>query len=187
MYTQFPRRFQKHALFFGLFLVGLAITDSPAQVLWQTTATSINGYNSGSCTLSDGTLRVKIFPSYLDVEEDVTIATGGTVTSGNDPNSLEIVATFSLPAGATIIGALLWDGTDILKANLLDRATADSIYEDYVNRNSTPPPARPRDPMIIELTGTNTYRLRVYPVELNRSRHFRLRYQLPPKNRSRWF
>ncbi len=173
-------KFSKHGFFCFILTLGITLTATHAQVTWQTTATDIGGYNSGSCTLVNGTLRVTVFPAYLDMEEDVEIGTSGTVTTGNDPNTLEIVATFSLPAGATIIGGLLWDGERLLQGKLLDRGIADSIYEDLVNRNSTPPP-RPRDPMIIELTGTNTYRLRVYPVALGHSRHFRLRYQLPPK------
>ncbi|HAO99791.1 MAG TPA: hypothetical protein DCQ83_07075, partial [Fibrobacteres bacterium] len=175
-----PLHLSKRVFLNVLLMLGLVCTAAQAQVTWQTTATTISGYNSGSCTLLNGTVKYKVFPAYLDVEEDVEIGTSGTVTTGNDPNTLEIVATFSLPAGATIIGGLLWDGDRLLEGKLLDRGVADSIYEDLVNRNSTPPP-RPRDPMIIELTGTNTYRLRVYPVALGHSRHFRLRYQLPPK------
>ncbi len=180
MHYESNRNLVKQALTCLILALGFTLGVPKAQIIWQTTATTINGYNSGACTLVDGTIKYKVFPAYLDVEEDVTVGTGGTVTSGNDPNTLEIVATFTLPAGATLIGALLWDGDYVLQGKLLDRGTADSIYEDLVNRNSTPPP-RPRDPLIIELTGTNTYRLRVYPVALSHSRHFRLRYQLPPK------
>ena len=102
------------------------------------------------------------------------------VTPGNDANTLEIVGNFTLPEGAAITGSLLWDGDRMLEGKLLDRKTADSLYENMVERNSTPPP-RPRDPLILELTGKDTYRLRIYPVRLGHARHFRLRYQLPPR------
>ena len=103
----------------------------------------------------------------------------GVVGVGNDGKSLEIVGNFTLPAGAAIVGALLWDGGKILEGKLLDRSIADSLYEDMVDRNSTPP-VRPRDPLILEKTGPGSYRFRIYPVSLGFSRHMRLRYQLPP-------
>ncbi|MCD6023307.1 MAG: Vault protein inter-alpha-trypsin domain [Fibrobacteria bacterium] len=160
----------------------LALCASPAlaQVTWQTTKTTNATKDVGNASLLNGTLRVKAFPGYLDVEEDVDISVSGTVRAQNDPATIEILGTFTLPAGAVITGALLWDGNRILQAKLLDRYKADSTYEDLVDRDSVPPP-RPIDPLILERTGTNTYRVRVYPVALNQSRHFRLRYQLPPK------
>jgi hypothetical protein len=161
-------------------VVGLTVATAASQVTWQTTHTTNNTKNTGSTTLDAASLRIKVFPAYLDVEEDVEIRTSGTVSASNDANTLEILATFTLPAGSAITGALLWDGSRILQAKLLDRFKADSIYEDLVDRDSVAPP-RPIDPLILERTGTNTYRLKVYPVVLGSSRHFRLRYQLPPK------
>ncbi|HLP42532.1 MAG TPA: hypothetical protein VK465_13570, partial [Fibrobacteria bacterium] len=61
-----------------------------------------------------------------------------------------------------------------------DRILADSLYEEMVDRDSNPPP-RPRDPLVLELTGKDTYRLRIYPVKLGNHRRFRLRYHLPPR------
>jgi hypothetical protein len=164
----------------GALVIGLAACVQ-AQVMWQTTHTNNEGggYASGNCLLASASVRVKVHPVFLDVEEDVEIGTVGAVGIGNDGKSLEIVGNISLPAGAAIVGALLWDGGAILEGKLLDRNTADSLYEDLVDRNSTPP-VRPRDPLILEKTGPGTYRFRIYPVALGFSRHMRLRYQLPP-------
>lgn len=152
-----------------------------AQVTWQTTHTETpgTGFNSGACGLENSALRVSIFPAYLDVEEDAEISALGTVDPANDPKTLEISGTFTMPAGTAIIGALLWEGDKVLQGRLLDRRTADSLYEEIVDRNSTPP-VRPRDPLILELTGPDTYRFRIYPVAAGHSRRIRLRYQLPP-------
>jgi hypothetical protein len=152
-----------------------------SQAMWQTTHTRNDGggYGSGSCQLASASVRVRVNPVFLDVEEDVEIGTLGAVDEGNDGTSLEIVGNITLPAGSAVVGALLWDGGNILEGKLLDRDAADSLYESMVERNSTPP-ARPRDPLIIEKTGTGSYRFRIYPVAVGFSRHMRLRYQLPP-------
>lgn len=150
-----------------------------AQTSWQTTHTTNGGYNAGSCELVSAAVRVQVHPAWLDVEEDLEIAAVGSVTTGNDPKSLEITGMFSLPTGAAITCALLWDGDKVLQARLLDKAKADSLYQSLVDRNSAPPP-RPRDPILLDLVSAGNYRVRIYPVELARSRHVRLRYQLPP-------
>lgn len=160
----------------------LTAASVPAQVTWNTTST--NTPDVGSASLISSGLRVKVFPAYLDVEEDVEISVTGTVRAPNDSKKLQIVGTFTLPAGAAVTGALLWDSSHVYQAKLLDKAKADSIYKDLVAHDSTPTP-RPIDPLILEYVGstttTSTYRISVYPVGLNQSRHFRLRYQLPPK------
>jgi hypothetical protein len=164
----------------GALMAALAAC-AQSQVMWQTTHTNNEGggYNSGACELSNASVRVRVNPVFLDIEEDVEIGAVGSVGVGNDGKSLEIVGNMTLPPGAAITGALLWDGGAILQGKLLDRSAADSLYEDLVDRNSTPP-IRPRDPLILEKTGPGSYRFRIYPVALGYTRHMRLRYQLPP-------
>ncbi|MDB5102378.1 MAG: hypothetical protein JWP91_67 [Fibrobacteres bacterium] len=159
----------------------LSATGVNAQVSWQTTHAlgSGTGSGSGTCGLESSAMRVSIFPAYLEVEEDAEISVLGAVEAGADPKTLEITGTFSMPAGTAIVGALLWDGDRILQGKLLDRRIADSLYEEIVDRNPTPP-ARPRDPLILELIAKDTYRFKIYPVDLGHSRRIRLRYQLPP-------
>jgi hypothetical protein len=156
-------------------------SGAEAQVTWQTTHadSTRNGYSSGPCGLESGALRVTIFRAYLDVEEEAELSALGTVAAGADAKTLEITGTFVLPAGSAVIGALLWEGDKLLQGKLLDRQTADSLYENIVDRNSVPP-LRPRDPLILELTAKDTYRFRIYPVAAGHSRRIRLRYQLPP-------
>jgi hypothetical protein len=150
------------------------------QSTWQTTHTTENGWNGGACELMHATLRVTVHPAWLDVEEDLEMAAVGSVSPGNDPKTLEITGEFRLPQAAAITGALLWDGDKVLQGRLLDKAKADSLYQSLVDRNSLPP-ARPRDPILLERVSPGAYRMRIYPVEISRSRHVRLRYQLPPR------
>jgi hypothetical protein len=164
----------------ALCALSLFAGGAAAQVSWTTTKTTNATKDVGSVQLSEGKLRVKVFPAYLDVEEEVNILAEGTVRPQNDAATLEIVGTFSLPAGSVITGALLWDGPRILQAKLLDKVKADSLYEDLVDRDSVPPP-RPIDPLILERVSANTYKVKVYPVALGAARRFRIRYQISPR------
>lgn len=174
-------RLRLHSLALALCAAGsLGATAAWSQVTWTTTKTTNGTRNTGAAALLDGKLRVKVFPGYLDVEEEVTIQVQGSVSPSNDASTLEIRGAFTLPAGAVVTGALLWDGDRVLQAKLLDNVKADSIYEDLVDRDSVPPP-RPVDPLILSRTAANGYLVKVYPVALNGSRRLRIRYQLPPR------
>jgi hypothetical protein len=150
-----------------------------AQLTWQTTHTTNGGFNQGQALLIRNQAKVTVYPNYLDVEEEIEIATQGTVNAGNDPATLEIVAMLSLSPEAAIVGGLLWNGDTVLGAKLLSKAKADSLYEEQVDRNSVPPP-RPRDPLLLEELSAGNYRARIYPVALGSTRRMRLRYHIPP-------
>ncbi|MBW8889360.1 MAG: hypothetical protein JF616_16515 [Fibrobacteres bacterium] len=150
-----------------------------AQASWQSAHSTDSSWVSGSCELTSAAIRVMVHPAWLEVEEDLDIAPVGSVPGGADAKTLEILGAFNLPAGAAITGALLWDGDKVLQARLLDKAKADSAYQSAVDRNSLPPP-RPRDPILLEMLSATSYQIHLYPAEISKSRHFRLRYQLPP-------
>jgi|GEM_PF-1345187 len=147
-------------------------------IAWRSTHTLNGGYNQGSCVLAHAEARVVARAGYLDVEEEVEIGVVGQVSSGVDGESLEIFGSFSLAPGSAIQGALLWNGNQILEAKLLDRKKADSLYEEVVDRNSTPP-VRPRDPVVIEAMGNGVYQFKIYPVKINQVRRLRLRMLIP--------
>ena len=142
---------------------------------WQTTHTE-NWHSSGNCILQSNSIKITVNALMLDVEEEATILTTGTVNNG-DPSTLEIFGTFSTTPGTVIRSMLLWNGNTILKAKLKDRISADSAYEAVVDRDA----ARfiPRDPAIIEAVGSNQYRYKIYPVSINASRKIRILYSVP--------
>jgi hypothetical protein len=166
-------------LMMSLVLAGVLAGTGHSQVTWQTTHSKNDGFSSGECALTRGSLRVKVFPAFLQVEEEVEIAAIGEVDANSDGKTLEISGSFAMPPGSVIIGALLWDGDQALVGTLQDKAKADSIYEDLVKRNSVPPP-RPRDPLLLQLVSPNNYQFKIYPVSSGHSRRLRLSYQLPP-------
>lgn len=150
----------------------LPLLVNAQQTTWQTTHFNWGWSESGICQLESNKISMTVSPFYVDVVEEAVIGTRGTITYG-DQNSLEITGTFTLSKGTALRSMLLWNGTKILKAKLLDRNYADSAYAAVVNRD------KPRDPAIIKYLGNSTYQFRIYPAVLNSSRKIRILYSVP--------
>jgi hypothetical protein len=146
-----------------------------AQTRWGTTHTQ-DWHSSGDCKLESNAIRMIINPFHIDIEEEAVISARGTVPNG-DPATLEITGQFVLSPGSAVRSMLLWNGTTILKAKLKDRNSADSSYEQTVDRNVAV--AVRRDPAVIRQIGENTYEFRIYPVGINSSRKIRILYSVP--------
>ncbi|MGE5400076.1 MAG: VIT domain-containing protein [Ignavibacteriales bacterium] len=120
---------------------------------------------------------VSMHPSGLYMEYDLylTISAKGWYYSPND--QLEVEFNFDLPEGAIVKDLWLWVGKDIMKALILDKWTASTIYENIVKRR--------RDPAILYKMNAygnnqyNTYQLRVYPIMANSSRKVKISYLVP--------
>jgi len=137
-------------------------------IQWQTTR---SGWSNGTCQLESNKISLTVNPFYVDVVEEAVIGTRGSVWG--DSSTLEIFGDFTLSKGTALRSMLLWNGTRILKAKLLDRKSADSAYQAVVDREA------PRDPAIIEYLGNDQYRFRIYPVAINASRKIRILYAVP--------
>ena len=144
-----------------------------AQIRWQTTRI---GAMTGNCQLISNKLTITVNSYYADVVEEAEILTEGSVWTG-DPKSLEILGDFTLSNRSALRSMLLWNNDTILKAKLLERADADSAYENVVDR--TQQKTVVRDPAIIQYLGDNQYTYRIYPVEINNSRKIRILYTVP--------
>jgi len=160
------------ACLLGLFAAATLLAQTTT---WQTTHTT-NWHSNGQCGLESNALRMTVGPYSLDVEEEATIVTQGTVSSG-DSKTLEIVGQFQLSPGSALRSMLLWNGTKILKAKLKDKTAADSAYEGVVDRDA--PVFVSRDPALIEYLGDGTYRFQIYPVAIGASRKIRILYTVP--------
>lgn len=156
---------------FGIILLLSALAFS--QIQWQTTH---NGSDRGLCALEVNKITITVHPYHINVEEEAVIGTRGSVWSGDD-QSLEIFGTFRLTEGAALRSMLLWNGDEILKARLKDRAMADSSYEEVVDRDNPDPVII--DPALIEYLGNNRYEFKIYPVAIGRSRKLRILYTIP--------
>lgn len=108
-------------------------------------------------TIEEAVLSVRPKGVYVECGLYLTFSARG-VTFNTNGDSLEVVLTFSLPEGAAVHDSWLWLGeNDIIKAHILDRWTASTIYEGIVHRR--------RDPSILYKNSATQYQLRVFPMD----------------------
>ncbi|MCA8958449.1 MAG: hypothetical protein KDC87_20390, partial [Planctomycetes bacterium] len=81
---------------------------------------------------------------------------------------LEGVFTFPLPADASISGFGMWIGNELVEADIVEKERARQIYEDILRRK--------KDPGLLEWSGGNLFKARVFPIEPHSEKRIRLRY-----------
>ncbi|MBF0432347.1 MAG: hypothetical protein HQK83_13765 [Fibrobacteria bacterium] len=125
---------------------------------------------------------ITVHPDYLDINLEWEFNVGGTAPD-SFTNALEIVGNLNLQKGAVVIGMLLWNGDEILKAKLKPIGIAREQYEEVVDRDS-PAPRKPRDPVIFESSGwgVDNYDISIFPVSWGATRKLRFRYLVPAEN-----
>lgn len=84
-------------------------------------------------------------------------------------DTLEVVLNFNLPEGSLVTDSWLWIGDEIVKADIIDKWTARTIYEGIVQRR--------QDPSILSKTG-NEYELRIFPLVGNSTRKVKMSVML---------
>jgi len=137
---------------------------------------------TGDIRLESDVIRVTVNPAYLDIEEELVLSPYNITNTAptGDQETLEIFGNFTLPENSIIVGMLLWNGDEILKAKLKGNEDARNQYEEVVDRNTSPPP-QPRDPVIVEKISDTGYSLAIYPVKWGSSRRVRIRYLIPAR------
>lgn len=106
---------------------------------------------------------------YMQYDLYMTFSARGNYFSSAD--SIEVQLNFDLPKGSIVNDLWLWVGNDIMRALILDRWTASSIYESIVKRR--------RDPALLTKVGNDSYQLRVYPMAGTGTRKVKLSYLVP--------
>jgi Ca-activated chloride channel family protein len=121
-------------------------------------------------TIEEATLSVRPSGLFMEYGLYLTFSSRGTYwTSGND--SLEVVLDFELPENAIVHDSWLWIGNDIVRAKIMDKWTASSIYENIVKRR--------RDPSILSKLSSTLYELRVFPMAGNETRKVKITWLMP--------
>ncbi|MHC4471363.1 MAG: VIT domain-containing protein, partial [Planctomycetota bacterium] len=82
--------------------------------------------------------------------------------------TLEGVFTFPLPADASISGFGMWVGDELVMADIVERQRARAIYEDILRRR--------KDPGLLEWSGGNLFKARVFPIPAGGEKRIRIRY-----------
>lgn len=93
------------------------------------------------------------------VEESFVNHTGGT---------LEGVFTFPLPDGASVSGFGMWIGDELIEADIVEKQRAREIFETLVREKA--------DPALLEWSGGNLFKTRVWPIPPHSAKRVRLTY-----------
>lgn len=121
-------------------------------------------------TIEEASLSVRPSGLFMEYGLYLTFSSRGTYwTSAND--SLEVVLNFELPENAIVHDSWLWIGNDIVRAKIMDKWTASSIYENIVKRR--------RDPSILSKLSSTLYELRVFPMAGNETRKVKITWLMP--------
>ncbi|MHB8861540.1 MAG: VIT domain-containing protein [Pirellulaceae bacterium] len=175
------------ALVRGTGLYGVA-DDKLARL--KATPAWIAGFEGTSTQEAIGSLIAKIdgrdvplTVGYHKVAVDIRDQIARTVIDesfvNHTPTQLEGVFYFPLPEDASISGFGMWIGDEYVEADIVEKQRAREIYETILREK--------RDPGLLEWTGGNVFKARVFPIPGNSEKRVRISYtQVLPLHGNRY-
>src|SRR5262245_8716540 len=148
----------------------------------------LSGYKSGQSTEALGSLLanvdgrdVPLTIGYHTVNVDVRDQIARTVIEESFVNHtdhvLEGVFYFPLPADASISSFGMWIGNELVEGDIVEKEKARAIYEQILREK--------RDPGLLEWSGGNVFKARVYPI--GGEKRVKIAYtQVLPKTGDTW-
>ncbi|SMO86088.1 T9SS type A sorting domain-containing protein [Gracilimonas mengyeensis] len=128
--------------------------------LWQDTGININ----------ETVFEVHPKGTYAEVEMFISFSSSNP-SYFSQSELLEMFSFFELSEEVTVSDLWLWFGDQILVAHIIDRWTANRVYEGIVNRQ--------QDPAILFKNSPTSYELRVYPFTRNQVRKLKISFLIP--------
>jgi tetratricopeptide (TPR) repeat protein len=152
----------------------------------------LKGFEGASAVESIGSLIAKVdgrdvplTVGYHKVSVDIRDQIARTVIEesfvNRTPGRLEGVFQFPLPPDASISGFGMWIGSELVEADVVEKQRAREIYETILRER--------RDPGLLEWSGGNIFKARVFPIEPYSEKRIKITYTqvLPLKgNRYRY-
>ena len=150
---------------------GLEPVDKPP--LW------LKGFEGQAANESIGSLvanidgrNVPLTVGYHKVTVDIRDQIARTVVEESFVNHtdgrLEGVFYFPLPQDASISGFGMWIGDELVEADVVEKQRAREIYETILRER--------RDPGLLEWTGGNIFKARVFPIEAQSEKRIKITY-----------
>ncbi len=118
-----------------------------------------------------GHCYIHVQPKGLYVQYDIILSFSAKNTYFTGEDLLEVELMFDLPEGAIINDSWLMINDSIVPADLIDRWTANAIYEGIVERQ--------KDPSILYKHSPSSYELRIFPITKNEDRVAGISYLVP--------
>lgn len=120
----------------------------------------------GKGTIEQAIISIRPRGIYMEFGLYLTFSARDLNFSNSD--TLEVQFYFELPEDVIVHDSWLWIGNDVIRAKIMDKWTASSIYEDIVSRR--------RDPSILYKTSERQYELRIFPMAGNETRKIKISY-----------
>lgn len=114
----------------------------------------------------------KVWPRLHIAYTEKTVTVSNNLLPRSWNNQEEAIYTFHLPEGGVVSSLSLWINGKEEKGILTTKAKADSAYKDIVGYQQ-------RDPSVVHWQEGNTVSVRVFPVESNKSRQFKIGITAP--------
>lgn len=127
-------------------------------------------WRRGQGTIEETKITYEPKGLFTEVNWEITFSAKG-LEEFTEKDTVEVVYYFKLPEGAVVTDSWLWFNDSILTALIIDRWSANQVYENIVNRR--------KDPSILYKNWGNDYELRIFPMAAKESRKVRLTFLIP--------
>jgi len=125
-----------------------------------------NSWNNYQGTIEEAIVSMRPNGLFMECGLYLTFSAKGTYYTNQD--TLEVSLYFDLPEEAIVHDSWLWIGDDIIRAEIMDKWTAASIYEGIVSRR--------KDPSILYKRSATQYELRIFPMPGEETRKVKITY-----------
>ena len=134
----------------------------------------VNLPDGGNQPLAVGYHKVNV-----DIRDQIARTTIEESFVNHTSHRLEGVFYFPLPPDASISDFGMWIGNDLVEADVVEKQRAREIYETILREK--------RDPGLLEWTGGNIFKARVFPIEANSEKRIKIVYtQVLPLRANRY-
>ena len=104
----------------------------------------------------------------VDIRDQIARTTVEESFVNHTDGRLEGVFYFPLPQDASISGFGMWIGDELVEADIVEKQRAREIYEEILRER--------RDPGLLEWSGGNMFKARVFPIEAHAEKRIRIIY-----------
>jgi hypothetical protein len=128
------------------------------------------GFRSGAGQIDSAAITIRPKGIYAEVGYYLTYSSKSTSFT-NRKDTLEVQHYFNLPKDVQVSDSWLWFQDFIIRAKIIDRWTASTIYNNIVGLR--------QDPSILLKNGATSYELRIYPMAGSETRRVKLTFLIP--------
>ncbi len=134
---------------------------------------NVKDYN---VNIDEATLVVKPAGNFIEINLYMTVSYDFNSWFFKNYNELEFKWQFNLPQDAIVHEFWYWDGDSIISAEILDKWTAELLFNNVSNPIRNPGLLTQSSP---NSSGQVTHELRLFPIKRNEKRRFKIQYLLP--------